>query len=106
MRRRTATSARSILHDHEAEIRRVLGDRDYQLFVRYLSGSVRLLQKLETATVALPSRNGTKKRLKMSPALSDEARHAIETLAEQLAGATAEFSLPTPSNKSLKLVKR
>lgn len=107
MRRRPATSARSVVHAHEDAIRRVLGDHDYRLLVRYLSGSVRIIQKLETATVPLPARPGVKRRLKMSPLLSEDARRAIEALAEQLAaGASQDVSLPAATKHSIKLVKK
>jgi hypothetical protein len=104
----SSTSARAVFHDHEAAIRRVLGDRDYQLLVRYLAGSVRLLQKLEGATAAVPVRKGSK-QLKMSPALNDDARRAIEALAEHLLVAfdapSATHANAAPS-KPFKLVKR
>jgi len=104
--RNPASSARSVLHQHEETIRRVLGDRDYQLLVRYLSGSVRLLQRLEGA--AVPSSRGSRQQLKVSAEMSEDARRALEALSEHFAGALThepEATVGIRARKQLKILK-
>ena len=104
-RRSTSASARTVLHEHEETIRQVLGDRDYQLLVRYLSGSVRLLQKLEHTTEPLPT---GRRQLKMSPALNDDTKRALEAIADHLAG-VFQYDPPkrtgAAARRQLKVVK-
>lgn len=80
---------RATATEHEAEdsIREILGAKDYTLLVRYMAGSVRLLQKLEGAVAH-------RSQVKMS-ALSDDVRRAMESLREQLAGVPPPPPVPT-----------
>jgi hypothetical protein len=87
----------------ERTIATILGPKDYAVLGRFLSGTYRLIQKIEAADTAI--RLSHRRGLKMSDGLSDEARAALEGLADCLAGFGAtESPDQTPRAEKLRLL--